>query len=126
VAERYEETREEGSEPAGPKPAETQQPAVESKPEASPATSVSQYVVTIDNQTGLTTKIEKLNEATGERTELDANEYAAAFAYATMGMSYSAPLSMYGAPASSQETDAIILAYYQGISDYLNALNASK
>jgi hypothetical protein len=82
----------------------------------------SEYLVTVNNQTGLATKIEKLNAETGERKELSSNEYAAAFAYAT-GTAFATPLSAYTAMASAPDAEELVRAYYQGISDYLKNLS---
>lgn len=81
-----------------------------------------EYVVTVNNQTGLATKIEKLSGETGERKELSSNEYAAAFAYAT-GTAFSTPLSAYNAMASAPNAEELVRAYYQGVSDYLKNLS---
>src|SRR3712207_4758621 len=85
--------RKESSRAADAKPADTRsdgpkgaEPSVQpelSQPRAfatekpvplSRAKETSQYVVTVNNQTGVAVKIERLNEETGERTELSQAE----------------------------------------------------
>ncbi len=73
------------------------------------AKSMSVYVVVVDDSTGLPTKIERLNEQTGERKELSTNEYAQVAAYSAMG-------ALPAAAAASG--NAFVQAYMQGIADY--------
>jgi hypothetical protein len=95
-----------------------------------PQQSVTQYVVTVDNSTGQATKIEKLNDETGQRKELTQDEYAAIFVYAGAGLYYGAPLAAYSSPYTTPYavpgTDALVRAYFQGVSDYLKALAGAK
>ena len=102
------------------------EPLATEKPVPSvPVKKTSQYVITVDNTTGLAVKIEKLDEDTGERTELTKSEYAQAQSGASLA---AAPFyAGYGgsAPAvSPMESSALIQAYYRGIADYLNALTS--
>lgn len=101
--------------------------ATEQPVPSAPVKKTSQYVVTVDNQTGLTTRIEKLDETTGARKELSREEYLQVLSYAS-GTS-AAPL--YGGfsdlvPASSPETDYLTQAYYKGVAAFLNALTSTK
>jgi hypothetical protein len=87
-----------------------------------------QYVVTVDNATGFASKIEKLDEATGDRTELTRQQYADAAYYAAVAPYVSAALPSSGAFAlSSTPTvdprSTVIDAYYRGVSEYLRALS---
>jgi hypothetical protein len=81
---------------------------------APPAAVTSQYVVTINNATGLPVKIERLDPGTGKRQELDASAYAES---ATPSAGGAAAMS-----AGPAETNAIVSAYYQGVADYLAAI----
>jgi hypothetical protein len=78
------------------------------------------YVLTVDNDTGLPVKIEKLDEATNERTELSPKEYTQVLAYAGMSVSLAAGTSGY-ASAHVAESQSVAQAYYRGMIDYLNA-----
>lgn len=100
--------------------------ATEKPVPSAPEKKTSQYVVTVDNQTGLASKIETLDDETGERNELTTDEYAQVMLYASYSASpfYSA-MSAY-IPASSSESNLLTRAYYRGVSDYLNALNTTK
>jgi hypothetical protein len=92
-------------------------------PATPPTQTFSQYVVTVDDQTGTVTKIEKLTPETGERKELSADEYAASFVCAVAGAQYAAAPYAVMTGAASSENDALVLAYFQGVADYLKALN---
>lgn len=85
--------------------------ATEQPVPSTPVKKTSQYVVTVDNQTGLPVKIEKLDSATGARKELSSEEYGQALAFGGL---------------SSAETDNLVRAYYQGVTDYINALTPDK
>lgn len=79
----------------------------------------SQYVVTLDNTTGIPTKIEKLDSSTGERKELSQAEYL------QLGSLYTNPplAAMSGVTGGTPSTsEALNSAYYKGVLDYLNAL----
>ena len=90
---------------------------------STPLKKTSQYVVTIDNQTGLPVKIEKMDGGTGKRKELTNEEYGLAFG----GLSPAPAGEMESlAQASSTETEALVNAYYQGIADYINALTSNE
>lgn len=90
---------------------------------SAPEKKTSEYVVTVDNQTGMPVKIEKLDEGTGRREELTAEEYGQAMAYASL--SY-APFYGNQVPTSAAEADTLMQAYYQGVADYLNALTSNR
>ncbi len=102
-----------------PTPEEKKETLVTEKPVPSvPAKKTSQYVVTVDNETGLAVKIEKLDEGTGEHKELSKEEYTAVFAYASLAAPYYAGYSAY-APTYSPESASVVQAYYRGVADYL-------
>jgi hypothetical protein len=84
---------------------------------SAPEKKTSQYVVTVDNQSGLAIKIEKLDEETGQRTELSQDEYAGVLAYASLAAS-----NYYEGYGHYAPTGAAAQAYYQGVADYLKAL----
>jgi hypothetical protein len=94
-----------------------QVPVTEEPVATEPVPTATQYVVTVDNQSGVATKVEKLDEKTGERKELSADEYAAMFSFATEISSLSS-----SAPGETFASDPLTEAYYQGVSDYLRAL----
>jgi hypothetical protein len=88
---------------------------------SAPEKKTSQYVVTVDNQTGLAIKIEKLDEETGERTELSQEEYGGLLAYASLTAS-----NYYGGYDDYAPTSAMAQAYYQGVADYLKVLTPQE
>jgi len=101
-----------------PEPSKT--PATEKPVKLTPPERTSQYVVTVDNTTGIPTKIEKLDSSTGERKELSQAEYL------QLGAAYTNPVAAMsgvpgylGAPSASEGLNS---AYYKGVLDYLNAL----
>lgn len=107
---------------------ETQAPATEKPVKLSPPPRTSQYVVTLDNRTGLAVKIENLNEKTGEKTELSKEEYAAIMLYGRP-VPTSAAKSALDSPMSSRapsqgENAALTEAYYRGVTDYIKALTS--
>jgi hypothetical protein len=90
----------------------------------SPAKRTSEYVVTVNNSTGLPTKIEKLDSETGKRKELTEAEYLQMVSAATSQQ----PLNYLGfgsTVASEAVSDAVTQAYYRGIVDYLNTLSST-
>ena len=88
-----------------------------------PAKKTSQYVVTVDNTTGVAVKVEKLDEDTGERKELTKSEYAQLQGGVSLAASpFNTGFSGSAAAVSPVESSAVIQAYYRGIADYLNAL----
>lgn len=99
------------------KKVETLAMATEQPAPVTPQKKTSQYVVTIDNQTGIAVKIERLDEATGGRKELSKEEYGQAMAHAGAGQNMS---------ASEGDAEALVQAYYRGIADYFNALNSNE
>lgn len=87
-------------------------PPVTEKPAEVPALEMtSEYVVTVNNLTGLLAKIEKVDGATGSRAELSADEY-------TQTLGYPSP------SAYADQMFAQVQLYYQGLSDYVNAMSA--
>jgi len=80
-----------------------------------PEEKISQYVVTVDNQTGLLVKVESLT-AGGERKELSQQEYEQAGLLSAADGEPSSEL------ASSANDSSLAAAYYQGVNDYLNSL----
>lgn len=84
-------------------------------PAAPPAPATSQYVVTIDNATGIPMKIEMLDTLTSKRKELTAAEYALAAGFSS-GTEASPPLSV-------SDANAVVEAYYRGVTDYLEAIS---
>lgn len=108
---------------AAEEPPESKTPATEKPVPLPPPQKTSQYVVTIDNATGLPTKIEKLDADTGEKKELSQAEYLQLGSMYTNP--YTSPLTSgltdyLGTPGASESLNA---AYYQGVMDYLKALN---
>lgn len=68
------------------------------------------YVVTVDNNTGIATRIERLDEQSGERTELSPKEYTQ-----LMASHYA------GAAGAMGQTNVLLQAYWQGMNDYFGA-----
>ena len=112
-------------------------PATEKPPRAEPPPKTSEYVVTVDNRTGITLKIEKLN-AKGERTELTQEEYALIFPYGrprteprakavqkAVANALSASVSGGTTPPVSADNAALADAYYRGVADYIKALTGT-
>jgi hypothetical protein len=94
-------------------------------PAAAAPRSVTQYVVTVDNLTKQPVKIEKLNEETGQRFELSQGEYAALYTYTSAGLYYPTPY-LAASMASPAGNNALALAYFQGVADYLKTLRGFK
>ena len=101
------------------KRAESQAMATERPAPVTPQKKTTQYVVTVDNQTGMTLKIERLDEDSGKRKELSKEEYGQATAYAGL-------LAGQDVSASAGDAEALVQAYYRGMADYLNALTSSE
>jgi hypothetical protein len=80
-----------------------------------PEEKLSQYIVTVDNQTGLLAKVEKL-AAAGERMELSQEELEQVGLFSAAGGENTSEL------ASSTDDNSLLAAYYQGVADYLNNL----
>jgi hypothetical protein len=93
---------------------------------SAPQKKTTQYVVTVDNQTGAPVKIEKLDDATGKRKELTAEEYGQAMLYASLSQTPYYGSTAGQAPASATGANALTQAYYQGVADYINALTSNK
>lgn len=101
--------------------------ATEKPVPSTPVEKTTQYVVTVDNQTGAASKIEKLDDKTGERQELTRDEYAQVMLYASFSSSpFYAGIGAYTPSSSSAEDDPLLKAYYRGVSDYLNSLSPTK
>jgi hypothetical protein len=78
------------------------------KPVIPPAAArTSTYVVTVDNRTGIATRIERLDEKSGERKEMSPMEYA------QLAAAYYAPATADGG--------VLMQAYLQGMKDYFGA-----
>jgi hypothetical protein len=90
-----------------------------------PVKETSVYVVTVDNRTGLPTKIERLHEETGERKELSVSEYAHVLAYWGPTPPILAPTSLI-ATAYSREVNPLVQAYVQGMIDYYNTYGSAQ
>jgi len=103
--------------PVGEKP-----PVTEKAVKAAPVEETSQYVVTLDNTTGMPTKVEKLDEATGQRKELTPQEYVTLMAYG----GYVGPAAALGAAAYSAAIGPVIESYWRGYTDYVNTLISGK
>jgi hypothetical protein len=84
---------------------------------------LSEYVISVDEATGLVVKIEKLDGETSNRDELTQQEYAAAYSYAC----YTAP---YYATAAAALYDPLqspaAQAYLKNIADYVKAMSPSS
>jgi hypothetical protein len=98
--------------------------ATEQPVPSAPQEKTSQYVVTVDNKTGLLVKIEKLDEVTNERKELSQEEYERAGMSANLSSSPSEAGFEPNALPPSAESDPLLAAYYQGVADYFNALTS--
>ena len=89
---------------------------------SAPQKKTAQYVVTVDNQTGLLVKIEKLDDVKGERKELSQEEYEQVMMGPNLSSSsFDAGLDS-NELASTTENSPLLVAYYRGVADYLNAL----
>ncbi len=86
-----------------------------------PQEKTSQYVVTVDNQTGLAVKIEKLDD-TGARKEFSPEEYQQALMGANASSTFFETELQGNELAVFDEKDPLVAAYYQGAADYLKAL----
>jgi hypothetical protein len=107
-------------------------PVTEKAVAAAPAKATSQYVITVDNKTGMPTKIETLDAESGQRKELSPHEYAA-MAYYCMAYGMAPPTAAMSGVASSSAASPgsavvtpLIQAYWNGYTDYLKALAPSK
>lgn len=86
----------------------------------------SQYLVTIDNSTGVAVSIEKIDPGTGKKKELSQAEYLQLVSSNVnpLPVANFQSLGGYsGAPAT--DNAALTEAYYRGVVDYLNALGLS-
>jgi hypothetical protein len=112
---------------------ESKTPVTEKPVPLTPPPKTSQYLVTVDNFTGAPTKIERVNDQTGDKQELSRGEYASLAA--TVGHPLTTPVSprafavtnVSGAPedffqGSPSDDPALTEAYYRGVVDYLHAL----
>lgn len=95
------------------------EPLATEKPPGPSARKVSRYTVTVEDETGVISRIEKIDLKTQQARELTAEEYGLAYAFA----SYSAP---YYASLAASMLDPLnssaLRAYYKGLSDYVKAL----
>jgi hypothetical protein len=86
-----------------------------------PTKVTSQYVVTVNNQTGSIAKVERLDEVTGERTELSQAELAQIASMAGMDAGTTPTTA-----TSTSPIQAYYQAYYQGYADYLQSVFPSR
>jgi hypothetical protein len=112
--------------------------ATEKPVSVGPPPRTSQYLVTVDNRTGVAIKIEKLDGETGDRKELTAAEYAvlypqggpqrppAAAASTPAAIVQSAPAARMSPSLSSASVTALTEAYYRGVADYITSLTPTK
>src|SRR5262245_22775796 len=82
-------------------------PATEKPVPSRPAQATSQFAVTVDHRSGLPTKIEKIDAATGAKKEVTLTDYAAMMT----GSADAATAAT--ASGGSQTMDPQTLAYYQ-------------
>lgn len=110
-------------------------PATERPVFSAPAPRTSEYVVTVDNQTRLPIKVEKIDPKTGKRRELSKEEYAGIY---PAGRPPGAPrpaeakrpasAASFSATASTPtpaEYTALVEAYYRGVADYIKAITST-
>lgn len=115
---RKEEARATSEETAGAKAEEPAGVPVTERPVAS-RRKISEYVVSVDDETGAIVKIERVDEDTNARTELTQDEYAAAYAFA----SYAAPYyASYAASLYDPLSSPAAQAYLKTISNYAKAV----
>lgn len=101
--------------------------ATEKPVPSAPVQKTSQYVVTVDNQTGVASKIEKLDDETGARQELTGDEYAQVLFYGGFSAApFYAGLGAHMTSSAVPEGEALVQAYYRGVSAYLDSLTTSK
>jgi hypothetical protein len=101
-------------------------PATEKPVYSAHVKETSVYVVTVDNRTGLPTKIERLNEESGERKELSTSEYVQVQTYWGLPMpSILAPTGL-SASANPAEVNPLVQAYVRGIIDYYNTYGVAS
>lgn len=120
-------------------PVPSKTPVTEIPVPTPPRPKTSQYLITVDNSTGVPTKIEKVDSETGEKKELSkgestrlvaamakpaasgvANLFAATPAagpFAARNVSLSSPFQ-----DTPNENPALTEAYYRGVADYLHAI----
>ena len=98
-------------------------PVTEQPVGSKPVPVTTQYVITVDNETGIATKVERIDEETADRREISADEYAAMYSYsAGMSSPELASFMSFSAPGASFGYDPLREAYYRGVADYLQAL----
>lgn len=124
------ETSRQTTEPRGavrsgdPEPAKSSEaevvPATEKPVYNAPVKETSVYVVTVDNRTGFPTKIERLNEESGERKELSTSEYVQAQTYWGLPMPSTLAPAGLSASAYPAEVNPLLQAYVRGMIDYYN------
>src|SRR5690242_16558955 len=110
--------------------------ATEKPVPSAPEKKTSQYVVTVDNTTGLPVKMEKLDEQTGNRTEFSNEEYGLLASYwgISMPSAKAGHSDLSGMDVTSTEAQtASIEAYYRlgeaycrSVADYLKAITPQK
>lgn len=104
------------------------EPSVTEKPAMmGPPPRTTEYVVTVDNRSGIPVKIEKLDEKTAARTELSEAEYAAMMLggrprTAAFGSAAPGPFLATAPPPAAPVNQALVDAYYRGVADYIKAI----
>src|SRR6516162_9455991 len=118
MAEENEAARQETASAASAPAAEV--PVTEQPVGSKPVPVTTQYVITVDNETGIATKVERIDEETADRREISADEYAAMYSYsAGMSSPELASFMSFSAPGASFGYDPLREAYYRGVADYL-------
>jgi len=98
-------------------------PLATDTPVANKGGGASKYVISVDDASGFAVKIEKLDEKTGNRSELSLEEYAAAYSFAA----YSAPFyAAYAASLYDPYEDPAVKGYYQALADYVKAFTVKR
>jgi hypothetical protein len=82
---------------------------------------IAEYVLSVDEETGVIVTIEKLDPGTGTRTELTQEEYAAAYSYAFYAGPYYAG---YAAALFDPLSTPAAQAYLKNIAKYAKTLTA--
>jgi hypothetical protein len=106
--------------PVTEKPVPTRRPAASrsATPRSATSRKISQYVVSVDDATGGIVKIEKLDEQTGESREFTAEEYTAAYSFASCAAPYYAA---YAASLYDPLSSVAVQEYMKAMADYLRA-----
>jgi hypothetical protein len=100
--------------PQGPGDAKGSTPVTEKAVPSRPVPETTQYLLTVDNRTGQTTKVEKVEGQTGDKKELTPQEYSALVS--------GSPAATIGGIPPSPAIAPWVQAYWQGYNDYLKAV----